>query len=309
MERREFLRTGVAALAGACWPMQLTADESNRNASRGRFQLNYAPHFGMFKHSAGADLCDQLKFAADQGFAAWEDDCLRVRPVDVQDRIARTLESLGMTMGAFAAVSAFPEAFSVRKRGLAWDSVLREVRTSVEVAKRVNAKWLTVALDRYEAGAKSDAGPGDPSADDVELLKRCCAILEPLGLILALEPACRRDGRPGQFPPRTRQLLATCRAVGSPSCKLLFDVYHQHVTEGNVILSMEAAWGEIAYVWCGDNPGRKEPGTGKIDYRQVFACLRSRGYTGLVGMHHGNSNPGPAGEQAVIDAYQAVERA
>jgi hydroxypyruvate isomerase len=305
MERREFLRAGVAALAGACWSAQPAADESNGKAAHGRFQLNYAPHFGMFKHSAGDDLSDQLKFAADQGFTAWEDDGLRARPVDVQEKIARTLNSLGMDLGAFAAMSAFPDAVSARKHESAWESRLQELRNSVQVAKRVNARWMTVAL----GGCEADLGPGGPSANCVELLKRCCAILEPLGLILVLEPPSRRDGHPGELLPKTRHTYQICQAVGSPSCKMLYDVYYQHLTEGNLIPNMEAAWGEMAYVRCGDNPGRKEPGTGEIDYRQVFAHLRFRGYTGMVGMHHGNSKPGPEGEQAVIDAYVAVERA
>jgi hydroxypyruvate isomerase len=69
------------------------------------------------------------------------------------------------------------------------------------------------------------------------------------------------------------------------------------------------AWDEIPYVQVGDNPGRNEPGTGEINYRNIFRHLHGKGYQGIVGMEHGNSKPGRAGERAVIDAYRAADGA
>lgn len=304
MERREFLRAGAAALAGACWPGQMTAEGSRRPAAGGRFQLKYAPHFGMFKHLAGDDLIGQLKFAAAQGFTAWEDDGLQARPVAVRDHVARTIHSLGMEMGAFCAMPTLPEVSFLGQDEPAWECILQELRGSVEVAKRANAKWMTAAFGPDAVGLQ----PGQ-AANCIELLKRCSAILEPHGLVLVLEPPKWSAGHAGPLRPKLPATHLICRAVGSQSCKMLLDVYHQHVAGGNLIPSIDAAWPEIAYVRCGDNPGRKEPGTGQIDYRQVFAYLRTSGYTGIVGMHHGNSKPGPEGERAVIDAYVAAERA
>jgi len=304
MERRDFLRAGAAALAGACCSGRLTAEEP-KAAAGGRFQLHYAPHFGMFKHLAGGDSIDQLKFAADQGFTAWEDDGLGARPIAVQERIVRTIHALGMSMGAFAAMPAFSEISFARKNETAWECALRELRASVEVAKRANAKWLTAAFGPSRPGLE----PERQAASCVELLKRCSAILEPHGLVLVLEPPPSSAAGPGMLLPQLPPPQRICQAVGSPSCKMLLDVYHQHVTEGDWMPSIREAWGEIAYVRWGDNPGRKEPGTGEIDFRRMFAHLRRCGYTGLVGMHHGNSKPGPEGERAVIEAYVAAERA
>jgi hydroxypyruvate isomerase len=98
-----------------------------------------------------------------------------------------------------------------------------------------------------------------------------------------------------------------CRSVGSPSCKILDDLYHQQVTEGNLIPNMDLAWDEIAYIQVGDNPGRNEPTTGEINYKNVFKHIHEKGYTGIVGMEHGNSKPGKDGEQAVIKAYTEVD--
>jgi hydroxypyruvate isomerase len=103
------------------------------------------------------------------------------------------------------------------------------------------------------------------------------------------------------------QGYAVCKAVNSPSCKILFDLYHEQITAGNLIPSLDAAWDEVAYLQSGDNPGRKEPGTGEVNYRNVFQHLAKKGYRGVIGMEHGNSKPGAEGEQAVIDAYRAAD--
>ena len=139
MKRREFLQAGVAAVAGAVWPDAVSGAPPGPRTSappsaRGRFRLKHAPHFGMFKHSAGDRLIDQLKFAADQGFVAWQDNGLTSRPVEVQERIGRTLAALDMEMGAFRASTAFEEVRFERPGDPAWQRVLRDFRDSVEVA-------------------------------------------------------------------------------------------------------------------------------------------------------------------------------
>ena len=104
----------------------------------------------MFKHSAGDDLLDQLKFAADQGFAAWQDNTLSTRPVEVQEKIGRTLASLDMEMGAFQAGRGISGSWILRgPNDPACQQVLQDIRHSVEVAKRVSAKWVTVSPGRY----------------------------------------------------------------------------------------------------------------------------------------------------------------
>ena len=80
-------------------------------------------------------------------------------------------------------------------------------------------------------------------------------------------------------------------------------MYHQQITEGNLIPNIDRAWDEIPYFQLGDNPGRNEPWTGEINYRNVFKFLHEKGYDGIVGMEHGNSGDGIEGELALIDAY------
>jgi len=303
MQRRDFIKTSGGAVAAAV--VAATAGEAvdAPTESKRSFKLKYAPHFGMFRHSAGDDPVEQLKFAAGQGFTAWEDNGMKGRSVEDQERIARAMEELGMTMGVFVATADFGKVTFARKDEAAWNAVLADIRASVDVAKRVNAKWMTVVPGRYDQGLEWDY----QTANTIELLKRCSAILEPHGLIMVLEPLNWFTNHPGVFLHKVPQAYQICRAVGSPSCKILFDIYHQQITEGNLIPNFDIAWGEVAYVQTGDNPGRNEPGTGEINYRNVFRHLHAKGFDGVVGMEHGNSRPGREGEQAVIDAYVAAD--
>ena len=87
----------------------------------------------------------------------------------------------------------------------------------------------------------------------------------------------------------------------------MFDIYHQQISEGNIIPNIDLAWDEIAYFQIGDNPGRKEPTTGEINYKKVFEHIYNKGFKGVMGMEHGNSVSGKVGEQAVIEAYKEVD--
>jgi hydroxypyruvate isomerase len=140
----------------------------------------------------------------------------------------------------------------------------------------------------------------------VESLRQAADILEPHGLIMVLEPLNFRD-HPNLFLTDIAQGYMVCKAVDSPSCKILYDIYHAQIQHGNLIPNMEAAWDEIAYFQIGDNPGRKEPTTGEINYKNVFKYIHSRGYQGVCGMEHGNAQPGAAGELALIAAYKEVD--
>ncbi len=298
MKRRDFVVTLAAGALGAGTPAQAGATPAR--ARRHAFKLRYAPHFGMFKHHAGDDLIDQIAFMADQGFTAFEDNGMKSRPVDVQERIAAEMSRRGMAMGVFVA-----HTISWNQPNLAHgdaalrEQFLQEIRESVEVAKRVNATWMTVVPGHKDARLEMDY----QTAHVVESLKRAAGILEPHGLVMVLEPLNPFRDHPGQFLAKIPQAYAVCKAVGSPACKILFDLYHQQITEGNLIPNIDAAWGEVAYFQIGDNPGRNEPTTGEINYRNVFRHLHEKGYRGILGMEHGNARPGKEGEQAVIDAY------
>ncbi|HSM04144.1 MAG TPA: TIM barrel protein [Longimicrobiales bacterium] len=317
MKRRDFLRT--ATVAGATMAVKVTpaaaaADGStpggpgpspstSAGTAQEPFTLDYAPHFGMFREHGGGDLVGELRFMADQGFRSLEDNGMRGRSVADQERIASEMGRLGMRMGVFVAHTIYwQEANLASGDADRREEFLSEIRASVEVARRVNATWMTVVPGHVDLRVHPDF----QTAHVVESLKRAAELLEPHGLVMVLEPLNRRD-HPGLFLSGIPQAYQICQAVDSPSCKILDDLYHQQITEGNLIPNLDAAWDEIAYIQLGDNPGRREPTTGEINYANVFRHLHAKGWDGILGMEHGNSRPGLEGEQAVIDAYRAVD--
>lgn len=296
MNRRELLQRTIAAGAA----VGLGGARSVVSAAPGRFRLKYAPHFGTFEHHAGKDLVDQLGFGADQGFSAWEDNGMPGRPVEVQERVAKEMSRLGLTMGVFVAMADFENVtFASTKPEIRAD-ILAKGKAAVEVAKRVNAKWTTVVPGRYDVGLEW----GYQTANVIDNLKRLVEAFEPAGLVMVLEPLNPWKDHPGLFLTKIPQAFQICRAVGSPSCKILFDMYHQQITEGNIIPNIDRAWEEIGYFQQGDNPGRKEPTTGEMNYRNIFRHIHAKGYAGVLGMEHGISKPGIEGEKALLEAYR-----
>ncbi|MCA9020818.1 TIM barrel protein [Gimesia sp.] len=306
MQRRDFLKNSLAA--GSAALIAGTAAQAAGEDQPKPFQLKYAPHFGMFKNAAGDDPIDQLKFASDQGFTAWEDNGMKKKPKELQQKIADTMEKLNMQMGVFVAHGSIGKTTFTRKDKEVWDSVLKDIKESVEVAKRVNAKWMTVVPGNLDEGPRSRLAEGYQTANVIELLRRCADIFEPHGMVMVLEPLNWFANHGGVFLQGSPQAYALCKAVDSPSCKILFDIYHQQITEGNLIVNIDNSWDEIGYFQSGDNPGRKEPGTGEINYLNVFKHIHSKGFDGIIGMEHGNSKPGKEGDMAVIEAYREVDR-
>ena len=268
-----------------------------------KYNLNYAPHLGMFKSHAGNNPVDQLHFIADQGFESLEDNDMRGRPIKLQEKMSQTMQKLNIKMGVFVAHEIAwkrPNLASGKKDER--DAFLSEIKSSVEVAKRVNAKWMTVVpgLKDFEKNIEYQ------TINVIETLKRACDILEPHGLVMVLEPLSFSN-HPGLFLTKSPQANSICKAVGSPSCKILFDIYHQQIQEGNLIPNIENCWNEIAYFQIGDNPGRNEPYSGEINFKNIFKYIYDKGFKGILGMEHGNSVEGIEGELKVIKAYQMAD--
>ena len=303
MKRRDFVKSGVALGTVAtstplAWAQSGTARPPVEKHS---FKLKYAPHDGMFKNHAGPNLIDQINFMADAGFTALEDNGMMGRDVAMQNKVAETLQKRGMDMGVFVIDKGGNGANTLaagKKEYL--DIFLDGCKRAVEVAKRVNATWMTVVPGDFQR----DIPINIQTANVVEALRRGAEIFEPEGLVMVLEPL---SDTPDLFLRTSDQTYLICKAVNSPACKILYDIYHMQKNEGNIITNMDATWDEIAYIQVGDNPGRKEPTTGEINYKNVFAHLHSKGFKGICGMEHGLSEEGKAGEQKLIQAYVQVD--
>lgn len=302
MNRSEFIKNsfllGLSVTAGKS---ARSSNTLNENKPEKPFNLNYAPHAGMFASHAGSDVLDQIKFMHDQGFRSLEDNGMMKRSPELQEKIGNLLEKLGMTMGVFVVDKGGNSANSLAAGKPEYvDIFLNGCRQAVEVAKRVNAKWVTVVPGDFERKLPI----GIQTGNVIEALRKGAEILEPHNLIMVLEPL---SDSPDLFLRNADQTHLICKGVNSPSCKILYDIYHMQRNEGNLILTMDKCWDEIAYIQIGDNPGRKEPTTGEINYKNVLKHIYNKGFKGVLGMEHGNSIKGKEGEIALIKAYREVD--
>lgn len=303
MKRRNFVQSSVVAGASLLTGNALAANTAKSNAdSAGKlFNLNYGIHDGMFKNHAGDDFIDQIKFAHEQGFRAIEDNGLSGRTIDQQKKIGDTLARLGMAMGVFVqpGLSNDGNMLASGKQEMT-DKFIASCKQAVEVAKRINSKLVTVVPGDFDRKLPIGVQTGNV----IEAIKKGTAILEPHGIVMVLEPL---SDNPDLFLRTPDQAYAICKAVGSPSCKILYDMYHVQRNQGNIIPTLNLVIDEIGYYQVGDNPGRNEPGTGEMNYKNIFKHIYAKGYKGVIGMEHGTAGKGKEGELALIKAYREAD--
>lgn len=302
MQRKQFLKQSLLA-GGTLLAGKLSASPANTReaAANTPFHLNYGVHDGLFKEQAGSDFTDQLKFAYDLGFRAMEDNGFTGRPVAQQEKIGATMAKLGMQMGVFVVDKGGNGANTLCAGKQEYiDIFLKGCRQAIEAAKRINATWITVVPGDFDNRLPLDV----QTANVIDALRQGAALLEPHKLVMVLEPL---SDTPNLFLRTSAQTYMICKAVNSPSCKILFDMYHMQRNEGNIINHINQTWDEIAYFQIGDNPGRNEPGTGEVNYKNIFKHLYNKGYKGVLGMEHGISGKGKEGEQALVNAYREAD--
>ncbi len=322
--RRAFLAASAAAATSACSERTWIPDDNHApdQFSRGStpyidtlqvvdedydgpFRTKFAPHFGMFEDSAGTELIDQLAFAADQGFRAWEDNFMPRRTPDQQERLALAMSDLGIEMGIFVAAdrhgwskptmtTADPDARAM---------FLEQIEEGVACAERTGATQMTVLAGRYDPGVERQY----QLINVIENLRYACDLIESHGLTMALEPINSGTDFPHVFLDNIDDAYLICRAVDRPGCKLLFDIYHHQVMDGNIIQAIDTSWDEISYFQIADHPGRNEPGSGEVNYSNVLQHIHTKGYRGIIGMEHGVNGEGAEGEARMIARYRGFD--
>lgn len=296
-DRRGFLSVGAATAGLLAYAPPVPAQEPPE-AARKKFKLKYAPTFGAFEAHAGKDPVSQLNFMAEAGFSAVLDGGFLKRPQEQQDKLAKEMEKLAITLGGPYCSTAIDGQSLVSGTDKKEDYA-KYYKDVCEKLKRVNGKWFLVVPGKLVQGLTME----QMTANAIENLKAIMKEIEPTGCVMTLEPLNPRN-HPGMFLTRIPQAMEICKAVGSPSCKIVNDLYHQQITEGDLIPNIIAAWDYIAHYHLGDTPGRKEPTTGEINYRSIFKVLYEKGYDGVLGMEHGKSKGGKEGELALIHAYR-----
>ncbi len=301
VSRRTLIAAGAAA---SLLPAGIAAQRRGNNAAR--FSLGFAPHEGSFASRGGR--IEQIAYAADQGFTAWEDNEAATRSVADQTAMAKALSDRGMTMGVF--VASMPQWAKSRpllgaEDGAEREGFLADIRASIDVAKRLNATRMTVVTGFMDPKVPVDI----QTARVIDVMRRAGDIVAPHGIAMVMEPLNTRTNHPGVYMQTVAQGYAVARGANSPAVKVLADLYHEQIQSGNLIPTLATCWDEIGYIQFGDNPGRKEPTTGEINYRSIVRWLRAKRYAGVIGMEHGNSMPGRPGEDRLIAAYREIDAA
>ena len=305
--RRSFLRGTAAAGAALFAPPSILRGKSRSAAvpdADKPFRLAYAPSIGMFRELCGSeDPLDNIQFLADKGFRALFDNGFPGRPVEEQERISTKIQKMGLMMGPWVLHADFGNTSFVMPHRDVRDFLTTKMEEGIEVARRTGFKTALVVPGRYDERLHPDI----QLANVIDNLRYCADLVGPEGMTLVLEPLNTLHDHPGLWLTRMPQAYQVCRAVGSPAVKIVEDMYHQQITEGNLIPNIEACWDEINAFHVGDNPGRNEPTTGEINYKNIFSYLLSRDYQGVICMEHGRSVRGPEGARRVIEAYRECD--
>ncbi len=304
MKRRSFIKAGAIsgiALSGLTNIAGASGLEATVSNSK-KFKLKYAPGLGTFRAHAGKDPIDNMKFIADQGFTAMFDNGLMNKPRELQEKIAGELVRLGLDIGPFVAYADFKVKSMVLNTDDIREMLKEKLRKGIETYKTTGAKYILMVPGRYDERLEWDY----QTANVIDCMRELSEIAEKAGVVIVLEPL-NRWNHPGLFLTGMPQAYSICRAVNSPACKIVDDVYHQQITEGNIIPNIDHSWSEIGAFHLGDNPGRKEPGTGEINFKNIFKHIYEKGYNGVLCCEHGKSKPGKEGEIAFIKAYREAD--
>ena len=265
-----------------------------------QYHLRYAPRIGWL---TDLPVVDQLQIYADWGFRAFEYNGLPKHSNSELAAIRKKMEQLGMSMGVFV----------VNSGGWKGDAMvdpkfhptfLADVKRAAEIHEIVGNEVATVTSGLSVPHLSLEA----QTRNCIEALKRAGELVEKTRMTLVLEPLNIRVDHAGYhvvFSDHGRQII---ESDNHPRVRLLFDMYHQQISEGNLIGHLTRHWDWIAYFQVGDVPGRKEPGTGEVNWSNVFKAIHAKGYQGMLGMEHGLSVPGEPGVKKCFEAYRRADQ-
>jgi hydroxypyruvate isomerase len=153
---------------------------------------------------------------------------------------------------------------------------------SIAVAKRLHCTKLISQVGQALEGVSREA----QTQSLIEGLRACVPILEKEGVTLLIEPLNTRVNHQGYFLASSEEAFHIINEVGSPFVKVLFDIYHQQITEGNVIANIRENIGLIGHFHAAGNPGRHELDNGELNYEQIFKAIDETGFEGHMGLEY-----------------------
>ena len=289
--RRDLLASGLGfslALSGrsaASGRLQEPADADLGRTPHTRFAANVEIWWGKLP------FLDRIRKAAALGFPAVEFWGLQGKDLDGVGSLAR---ELGIEVAQFTAWGFEPGMNDPRNH----PAFLEAVKRGCAAARKLAAKAMCVV------GGNDQPGTTQPEMHRqiVAGLRLAAPIAEEAGVTLLLEPMNVRVDHKGHCLYGSEPAVRICREVASPRVKILWDLYHMQISEGDLCGRLREGFDQLGYVQVADHPGPHEPGTGEVHYPRVLRELHDLGYRGFVGLECWPS----AGE---LEAARAAARA
>jgi hydroxypyruvate isomerase len=293
MERRAFL--GATAAGG----LAAAAAAAAVPASSRPFKLRYACELNWLEKELS--FAERLDLFKEHGFTAVEYNGLLRHPLAEVESLRRELDARALDFGIFVANPGGWDRAGVVDPGQ-HPAFLDEIRKALEYQKVIRNRSCTTLTGMARPGVSRSA----QRRCCVDGFKKAAELLAGSELALVVEPLNHID-HPGFFMTHADELAEVIAQVGSPNVRMLYDFYHLQVTQGNLIRDFEQYYDLVGYIQTGDVPGRKEPGTGETNYRNVFKAVHAKGYRGIIGMEHGFSLPGREGFVRCANAYREAD--
>ena len=223
---------------------------------------------------------DRFRFSRESGFDyiefwSWKDK-------DIQ-KIKELCRTHDLKIASFSGDQDFSMVDESQK-----DDYISFVKESIEIAKFLNCGNLVI-----HSNALGENGVvinhylnlryNKKIAVMSDVLKTLAAIAEKANVTLALEGLNTTIDHPGNFLTSTKEAAELIRLVNSSYLKILYDVYHMQIMEGNIINTLNEYIDAIGYIHIADVPGRHEPGTGEINFTNVMKTLKKLKYDGIIG--------------------------
>jgi hydroxypyruvate isomerase len=287
--RRQFLAAPLAAI-----PMAALAQTSPRP-----FRLRYAPRIGWMQ---GMPVPQQLALYAGAGFRAFEYNGLPQHSLAEIEQLRKKRDELKMAMGVFVVNRGGWKPVALADRS-GHGRFLEDVKRGIEIHRVMENECATVTSGLSVPHLSFE----QQTQNCIDALKRAAEMVEKTKMALVLEPLNHKVDHAGYFVVYSEHAGEIIAGVNHPQVKILFDMYHQQISEGNIINHIEQYWDLIGYFQSGDVPGRREPYTGEMNYQNIFKFIHSKGYKGLIGLEHGMSQQGEAGFKKVVDAYRQAD--
>jgi hydroxypyruvate isomerase len=281
LARRKLLTAG--ALGAVAWTAGHTGDATSARAAEDDQPAGDMSLLGQTPHTKFAvnvemwwrklPFLDRLKMSAACGFPAVEFWPWRGKDLDA---IAKLSAESNLAIAQFTAWGFRPGLNDPKNH----DKFLQEIEASCAVAKQLNCKKMTVV------GGDDQKGMTQAEMHDniIAGLKRAAPIAAEHEVMLILEPMNIRVDHKGHCLYGSPAAVRICREVDSPWVKINWDLYHMHISEGDLCGHLREGWDQVGYLQIADHPGRHEPGTGEIHYNRVLKEAYDLGYRDYVGL-------------------------